>query len=200
MEKLSMLKLMERVPDEASAYKFLEEMRWGDKPVCPHCGSAEKCWYLAPKNGTTRATRTGSDSARRVWRCGACKKQFSVLTGTVMHGSKIPIRTWVFVFFEMCSNKNGIAAREIERRYDLSAKAAWFLTQRIREAMKRDPFAGMLRGTIIADETFIGGAEKNKHQHKSLRFAIRRHCFLDQIHSLIHYYLLLLLDPLSYRC
>jgi transposase-like protein len=166
MEKLSMLKLVERVPDEASAYKFLEEMRWGDRPVCPHCGSVEKCWYLAPKNGSTRATRTGSDSARRVWRCGACKRQFSVLTGTVMHGSKIPVRTWVFVFFEMCSNKNGIAAREVERRYDLSAKAAWFLTQRIREAMKRDPFAGMLRGTIIADETFIGGSEKNKHEHK----------------------------------
>jgi transposase-like protein len=165
MEKLSMLKLVERVPDEASGYKFLEEMRWGDTPVCPHCGS-DKVWYLTPKNGKTRLTRTGSDSARRVWSCGNCKKQFSVLTGTVMHGSKIPVRTWVFVFFEMCSNKNGIAAREVERRYDLTAKSAWFLTQRIREAMKRHPFAGLLRGTVVADETYIGGKPSNRHKAK----------------------------------
>jgi transposase-like protein len=147
-ESHSMLELVERVTDEASAYKFLEEMRWGDAPVCPHCAST-KVWYLAPKNGSTRLTRTGSESARRVWSCGGCKKQFSVLTGTVMHGTKIPVRTWVLVFFEMVSNENGIAEREIERRYDLTAKSAWFLTQRIREAMKRDPFAGMLSGNSV---------------------------------------------------
>lgn len=76
-----------------------------------------------------------------------------------------------FVVFEMCSSKNGVAAREIERKYDLSAQvglvhdpSAWFMIHRIREAMKRDPLAGMLAGTIVADETYIGGAPKNKHR------------------------------------
>ncbi|CAN5882577.1 hypothetical protein BH23ACT2_BH23ACT2_26420 [soil metagenome] len=55
-----------------------------------------------------------------------------------MHGSKIPIRTWVMVIFEMASNKNGTAAREVQRRYGLTAKSAWLLVHRIREAMKDD--------------------------------------------------------------
>lgn len=77
-----------------------------------------------------------------------------------MHGSKIPIRTWVMVIFEMASNKNGTAAREVERRYGLTAKSAWFLVHRIREAMKDDGL-DLLGGeghVIVADETFIGGS------------------------------------------
>ena len=111
-------------------------------PVCPHCESTG-VYFLNPANGVSRKTRTGANSERRVWKCGACRKQFSATTGTVFHGSKISIRKWLFVFFEMCANKNGIAAREIERKYELTPKSAWFMTQRIREAMKRDPLAGL---------------------------------------------------------
>jgi hypothetical protein len=87
-----------------------------------------------------------------------------VLTGTIFHGTKISVRIWVFVIFEMCSSKNGVAAREIERKYGLTPKSAWFMCHRIREAMRRDPLAGMLSGTIVADETFIGGKPKNRHR------------------------------------
>ncbi len=116
-----MIGLVERVPDEASAYSFFEEMRWNGNPVCPHCDSTEVS-FMNPANGTSRKTRTGATSQRRVWQCRSCRKQFSVLTGTVMHGTKIPVRKWVFVLFEMVSNKNGVASREIERRYDLTPK------------------------------------------------------------------------------
>ncbi len=163
MEQFSVVGLANRIPDEASAYKLLEDLRWGDRPACPHCHS-DHVYYLNPVNGSSRKTRTGSVSQRRVWKCGGCRKQFSVLTGTIFHGTKISVRTWVFVIFEMCASKNGVAAREIERKYDLTAKTAWFMLHRIREAMKREPLAGMLRGTVVADETFIGGKPKNKHQ------------------------------------
>jgi transposase-like protein len=159
----NVLAIMNRIPDEASAYAFLEELRWDGNPVCPHCHS-EKAYFLNPANGSTRKTRTGSESARRVWKCAECRKQFSVLTGTIFHGSKIPVRTWVLVIFEMCASKNGVSAREIERKYGLTPKSAWFLLHRIREAMKRDPLAGMLSGVVVADETFIGGVAKNKHK------------------------------------
>jgi len=166
-QHLSVLKIAERIPDEASAYKFLEDLRWGEDlagQACPHCGVIGGAYYIRPLNGATRATRTGSASARRVWKCAACRKQFSVLTGTIFHGTKIPVRTWIFVIFEMCASKNGVAAREIERKYDVTAKSAWFMLHRIREAMKRDPLAGMLRGTIVADETYMGGKPTNKHR------------------------------------
>jgi hypothetical protein len=107
-------------------------------------------------------------SQRRVWKCGTCRKQFSVLTGTVFHGSKIPLRTWLFVMFEFASSKNGVRAREIERKYDLTPKTAWFMLHRIREATKRDVAAGLMSGTLVADETWIGGDPGNRHARKRI--------------------------------
>ena len=162
MSETNILRLAERIPDEASAYAYLESLRWPDGPVCPHCGNEDRCYFLSPANGKSRKTRTGAATQRRVWKCGACRKQFSVLTDTVMHGTKIPVRTWVFVIFEMCASKNGVSAREIERKYGLCPRSAWHLTHRIREAMRENGI-GVLTGTIVADETWIGGRPSNRH-------------------------------------
>lgn len=163
--KLNARSIVDRIDTEADAYLLLEELRWEGRPVCPHCGSF-RAWYIRPMNGESRKTRTGSMSERRVWKCGDCRKQFSVLTGTIFHGSKIPVKTWLMVIFEMCASKNGVAAREVERKYGLTPKTAWFMLHRIREAMKREPLVGLLKGTVIADETWIGGAPKNRPKHK----------------------------------
>ncbi len=164
-QQFSIPALMAQVPTEEAAYKLLEDLRWNGRPVCPHCGSIAAHYFLKPR-GEGRKTRTGTISNRRVWKCKDCRKQFSVLTGTIFHGTKVPIRTWIMVVFEMCSSKNGVAAREIERKYDLTPKSAWFMTQRIREAMRREPLAGLLSGTVIADETWIGGKPSNRPKHK----------------------------------
>lgn len=164
-QRLSLIKLADQLRTEADAYKYLEALRWGDQPSCPHCGSVRQPYFLKPSNGSSRKTRTGSASQRRVWKCADCRKQFSVLTGTLLHGSKIPVRTWVLVMFEMATNKNGMSAREIERKYDITAEAAWFMAHRLREAMKRDPVAGLLTGRVVADETWYGGKPSNRHGH-----------------------------------
>ncbi|MHB1252170.1 MAG: IS1595 family transposase [Acidimicrobiales bacterium] len=91
-------------------------------------------------------------------------------TGTVFHGSKVSLRIWLFVFFEMCANKNGIAAREIARKYGVAPKTAWFMTQRIREAMANDS-SGKLSGNIVMDETYIGGKPENWHANDPRRAA-----------------------------
>jgi len=163
---LSIPVLADKIRTEANAYEFLEELRWNGEPVCPHCGSVRKPYFLTPKDGSSRKTRTGSKSERRVWKCADCRKQFSVLTGTIFHGSKVPVRTWVFVVFEMCASKNGVAAREIQRKYGLTGKSAWFVLHRIREGMKREPIAGLLTGRVVADESWIGGKPSNRHGHK----------------------------------
>jgi transposase-like protein len=172
---LNVLALADRLRTEADAYLFLEELRWGDRPVCPHCGSIRTPYFLRPKEGSSRRTRTGSASQRRVWKCADCRRQFSVLTGTIFHGSKIPVRTWVFIVFDMASSKNGVSAREIERKYSLTPKTAWFALHRIREAMKREPLAGLLSGRVVADETFYGGKPSNRHGHDPRRSIQGRH-------------------------
>ena len=113
MKRMSIPALMNRITDDEAAYLYLEELRWGDRPVCPHCGSIGQHYFLTPRSDSGRKTRTGNITVRRLWKCKDCRKQFSVTTGTIMHGSKISLRTWVLVIFEMCASKNGVASREI---------------------------------------------------------------------------------------
>ena len=130
-------------------------------PICPHCHT-ENVYLIQAKNGVSRKTRTGALTERRVWKCRGCGKQFSVLTGTIFHGTKVSVRTWVLVFFDFMAAKNGMSAREVERKYGVcpgrlgsscSASATLCLAR---------PY-GTLRGTIVADETFYGGMLKNRH-------------------------------------
>ncbi|MCU1465627.1 MAG: putative transposase for insertion sequence element [Actinomycetia bacterium] len=165
MERISIPALGKRVQSEADAYEFMEEMRWAGQPVCPHCGSVREHYFLTPKAEAGRATRRGKVSERRVWKCAACRRQFSVLTGTVMHSSKIPVKTWLFVIVEICSSKNGVSAREIQRKYELTPKTAWHMLHRLREAMKRGDAFQPMTGTIVADEAYIGGQSRRKYGH-----------------------------------
>ncbi|MGC2176071.1 MAG: IS1595 family transposase [Acidimicrobiales bacterium] len=163
--KTTIASLSREIVTEADAYLYLENMRWHGTPVCPKCGTTD-VHYIAPTNGVSRATVTGTQSERRVWRCNPCKKQFSVLTGTIMHATKIPVRTWVMVMFEMCASKNGVAAREIERKYGLNPRTAWHMLHRIREAMSHDNFHVLFTGDVAADEVYIGGDPEFRHADK----------------------------------
>jgi transposase-like protein len=154
MAKNTLLNQIRNLRDEADAYAFMEALRWKGTPVCPHCGN-DRVYFLTAK-GEGRKTRTGKVSERRLWKCGACRKQFSALTGTIFHGTKVELRIWLAVVVEMCANKNGMAAREIERKYGVSPKTAWFMAHRIRDAMQnRAPH--MMMGIIVADESYVGG-------------------------------------------
>ncbi|HXA31705.1 MAG TPA: IS1595 family transposase [Acidimicrobiales bacterium] len=168
----STFRKLAKIQTESEAYAYMEALRWPNGPVCPHCANTEKHYYLKPRKTLTegvesRKTRTGSYSERRVWKCAnkECRKQFSVLTGTIFHGSHVPLVTWLMVVYEMCANKNGMAAREIERRYGVAPKTAWFMAHRIREAMKSNNLIPMV-GTIVSDETWIGGDRQNDNHRK----------------------------------
>jgi transposase-like protein len=160
---MTVVAIADRLRTEADAWLFMEELRWGnDGPACSHCGHVGAS-FIKPSNGVSRPTRTGKMSERRVWRCLSCRKHFSVLTGTVFHGTKVPLRTWVLVTFEMVASKNGLAAREVERKYGVCPRTAWFMLHRLREASKTDVLVETMRGTIVADETWIGGKPSNRH-------------------------------------
>ena len=166
---MTLAELRKRVSDENDAYLLLEELRWHGTPICAHCGH-DKAYVLTPRNGVSRGTGPKdangrrSQSVRRVYKCAKCRKQFSVLTNTIFHGTKVALSDWLTVMVLMASAKNGISAREVERLIGVTPETAWFMTQRLRETMKREPLVGMLRGTITADETYIGGKPRNRHR------------------------------------
>lgn len=176
-QEFSHRKLADMVPTEADAYLLLEHLRWGgtDGPeACPKCGEVGKTFYMEPKDGSdSRKTRTGSRSQRRVWMCRGCRKQFSVLTDTIFHGTKISIRTWLFVIFEFCASKNSISAWEISRKYEITNESAWHMLHRIREAMKRQPLADLMSGVVASDETWYGGKPANRSKSRRPRDAQR---------------------------
>lgn len=191
-QEFSIPKLAQRLVTEADAYLMLEDLRWGGKPeACPKCGGAGRCYLLAPKDGSTgRKTRTGANTQRRVWKCGHCRKQFSVLVDTIFHGTKISIRTWLLVIFEFCSSKNSVSAWEISRKYEITNESAWHMLHRIREATKREPLAGLMRGAVQADETWLGGDPKNRHKddpREAARRASPSKSDKQPVVSLVHY-------------
>jgi transposase-like protein len=151
--------------DEAEAYKLIESIRWPNGPICPHCGTVGHAYLLEPRTGA-RTTRKGTVSYRRLWKCGACRKQFSVLVGTTFEDSKIPLSKWLLALHLLCSGKNGVSAHELHRTLGVAYRTAWFMTHRIRYAMEQPALGDKLAGVVEADETYIGGKAKNMHRRK----------------------------------
>lgn len=141
-----------RFRDPLSAAEYLEGVRWPNGPTCPHCGEHDRAPYLL---NTPSATR-------RVWKCKACRKKFTVMVGTIFESSHISLDKWLLAFYLLCSSKKGMSAHQLHRMLGITYKSAWFLFHRIREAMTERPFQDRLSGTVEADETYLGGKRKGQ--------------------------------------
>lgn len=136
---------------EKAAYRFVEAHVWPDGRVCPHCGVVGE---NSPLKG--KSTRIG------VYKCYACNKPFTVKVGTIFESSHIPLHIWLQGFFLLSSSKKGISSNQLARTLDITLKSAWFMSHRIREAM-RDGFLGPIGGAgviVEADETYYGPKAK----------------------------------------
>ncbi|HXX15180.1 MAG TPA: IS1595 family transposase [Candidatus Eremiobacteraceae bacterium] len=147
--------------DEDSARAFLEEQRWPKGEVyCPKCGEIGRAYRLQPKDGAKTHVREG------VWKCGGCRKQFTVTVGTIFEDSHIPLHKWLIAIHLLCSSKKGMSAHQLHRMLGVTYKSAWFMAHRIRYAMAELNLP-MLKGTVEVDETYIGGKQRGLQGVKS---------------------------------
>jgi transposase-like protein len=161
---LNLVKLAQEYSDNDKARALLESLRWPNGPVCPHCkndGSAKKIYTIAGNPNSARPARKG------LYKCGACRKQFTVTVGTIFEDSHIPIGKWLMAIFLLCSSKKGMSAHQLHRMLDVTYKSAWFMAHRIRFAMGEGPLAKLLSGTVEIDETYVGG--KGDRQTMNIR-------------------------------
>jgi transposase-like protein len=137
-----------RLQNEEAAYAYVEARLWPTGPVCPHCGNKDKK-RIGKMNG--KATRIG------LYKCYVCRKQFTVKIGTIFEDSHIPLRLWLQGIYLICSSKKGISSNQLSRTLGVTLKSAWFMSHRIREAMREGelyPF-GAKGGTVESDETYL---------------------------------------------
>lgn len=156
-EIIDLSQIAKHFSDEDKARELLEQLRWKDGVACPHC-DALGAYKIEAKEGSKTGARKG------LWKCASCREQFTVTVGTIFESSKIPLSKWLLAIHLMCSSKKGISALQLQRNLSLgSYKTAWFMAHRIRFAMTQEPLFSKLKGTVEADETWIGGKSKNMH-------------------------------------
>jgi transposase-like protein len=142
-------------PDAARAH--FETIRWPHGPYCPYCGTFD---FVAPLGGKSMGPGW--------YHCRPCRRKFTAAVGTIYERSHIRLTKWLLATHLMCSSKKGMSAHQLGRMLGMPYKTAWFMAHRIREGMRElspTPMGGEGR-TVEADETFIGGKEKNKHASK----------------------------------
>jgi transposase-like protein len=153
--------------DEAAAFTGLEAIVWPKGPVCPHCGCMGRIAALNGVKDKNGRERLG------LKKCYDCRKQFTVRVGTIFERSHVPLHIWFQAAYLMCSSKKGVSSNQLHRTLGVTLQTAWFMSHRLREAMRMGSLAPMggAGGTVEADETFIGRKEgtikRRGHGHKN---------------------------------
>jgi transposase-like protein len=146
--------------DEPAAFRFLEALLWPDGPVCPHCGVVGKAGRLEGVRGSKSKKNPEGAIRHGLWKCYSkeCRKQFTVRVKTVFEDAHLPLHKMLQAAQLLCSSKKGFSSHQLSRILEVDYKSAWFLSHRIREAMRDGVLAPMGgNGKIVeSDETYIG--------------------------------------------
>ena len=133
--------------NEEAAYAYVEARIWLRGATCPKCGGRDRVSKMGGKS-----TRIGT------YKCYKCRKPFTVKVGTIFESSHVKMNIWLQAIFLMCASKKGISSNQLHRTLGVTLKTAWFMSHRIREAMRSGRLSpmGSGGGIVEADETFIG--------------------------------------------
>ena len=149
--------------NEEAAYAFVEKRLWPNGPVCPHCGGVTRISKMQGKS-----TRVGA------YKCYQCRKPFTVKLGTIFEASHVAMHIWLQAMYLIAGSKKGMSSNQLHRTLGVTLKTAWFMSHRIREAMRSGVLAPMggTGGIVEVDETFIGrkeGAEIKRAWHHKMK-------------------------------
>lgn len=147
MKAMSLPQFFRQFPDDAAAERYFIQSRWPNGIRCPHCAS---------DNVQARTTHKTMPH-----RCRSCRRFFSVRTGMLIEDSKLGYQTWLLAAYLLHTAKKGMSSVALAEKLGICQKTAWFLAHRIREAWGGS--GGLMAGTVEADETWIGGKERNRH-------------------------------------
>ncbi len=152
----NLIELVTYFKDEKVCNKYLEKIRWDkNNYTCPYegCGHDKVFKY---SNGKT-------------YKCAKCQKQFSIRVGTIFEDSKISLKKWFAAIYLITTNKKGISSLQLSKDIGVTQKTAWFMSHRVRKALGLHQSDDKLEGICEADETYVGGLEKNKHFDKKIK-------------------------------
>lgn len=147
----SIFELLKAFPDEQSCIDHLERFRWNGNVVSPFDESSKvyKC-------------------AGNKYKCKTSGRYFNVKTGTIFEDTKIPLQKWFMALYVFSSHKKGISSHQLAKDITVTQKSAWFLLHRLRYAFAHPAFREVMSSTVQADETFVGGKNKNRHNDKKV--------------------------------
>lgn len=164
----SLLELVQYFDNEHKAHYYIQQKRWGGKPICPHC-----------QHGIIYRFKDG-----KRFKCQKCSKKFTVRMGTIFEGSKVPLTKWLIALHLHTAHKKGISSHQLARDIKVTQKTAWFMLHRIRYGLgydnKTDKGNGQFTGVVEVDETFVGGKNKNRHKDKKFKYGKDRY-FEDKV-------------------
>ena len=140
-----------RFPDEQACREHLEHIRWNGEITCPYCSSSMRIYKLRTRNSTR-------------YKCSECRKQFTVLVGTIFENTKIPLKKWFLAIYLATSHKKGVSSVQLAKHLGVTQKTAWFLLGRIRQAVRTKSFETPLSGVVEVDETYHGPRTKRKQK------------------------------------
>ncbi len=150
----SIISLVSFFDTEDKCLKYLEQKRWKNGPICPHC-SHHKAYRF--KDG-------------KRFKCASCRKQYTAKIGTIFEDSKIPLQKWFVAIYLLTGHKKGISSHQLAKDIQVTQATAWFMLQRVRFGLGFDnTLDEKLEDIVEVDETFVGGKNKNRHHDKKVK-------------------------------
>jgi len=145
---MNIIQIYKKYPTHTDCIKRLEQVKWNNIPVCPYCKS-------------TKQTPVPKESR---YHCNSCNKSFSVTVGTIFHNTKLDLQKWFLAVTLVLNAKKGVSSRQLARDIEVTKDTAWRMQMQIRKAFHE--YGTLLEGIVEADETYIGGKNKNRHEDK----------------------------------